>query len=165
MSNEKPVRITVGDVKEVTEATTIQGDALVSRSSSASSYPASSGGNLMSGTVLGSGLIGLALFVVAGYFGLVHGVTSDKAAAPTKSSVAAPDAKTTTGNDASNSTSANAPATTTSPDAANTVTGPADKAVTQPPSDLKSFTGNSAIAANNAPAANNGPAANNSPSK
>jgi hypothetical protein len=41
MSNEKPVRITVGDVKEVAEATAIQEEAVSTRSVSAVNYKAS----------------------------------------------------------------------------------------------------------------------------
>jgi hypothetical protein len=75
MSNEKPVRITVGEVKEVAEATTIQAENQVSNSVSAVSYVASvpdSSGNSM---VIGAGLVAFVLLVVAGYFGLTQSIS------------------------------------------------------------------------------------------
>jgi hypothetical protein len=76
MSNEKPVRITVGDVKEVTEATSIQTEQFAGTSVPAVSSHASptidSSGN---GMVMGAGLFGVILLILAGYYGLVHGVT------------------------------------------------------------------------------------------
>ena len=118
MSNEKPVRITVGDVKEVTEATTIQGDAPASRSVSSVSYSASVPNNSGNGMVIAGGLVGFVLFVLAGYFGLGQGVTAEmpktqaaKSSSATTKPVVAPDASAPVANaPAAAGTATNAPA-------------------------------------------------------
>lgn len=152
MSNEKPVRITVGDVKEVTEATTIQSDAPASRSVSSVSYSASVPNNSGNGMVIAGGLVGFVLFVLAGYFGLVHGVTAEtpttsaaKSSSATTKPVATPE---------STPPAANAPA-------------PSGMA-TNAPAPEKAAANNAPTSAANAPAPNgmaaNAPAlANNAP--
>lgn len=71
MSNEKPVRITVGDVKEVVEATTIQADTVISKPVSSVAFTASVPDTSGLGMVYFSGIIGFILLVVAGYFGVM----------------------------------------------------------------------------------------------
>ena len=136
MSNEKPVRITVGDVKEVTEATTIQADTRVSSVAERAPATVDNGGN---GMVMLAGLAGLVLLILAGYFGFGHGVTP---AAVTPSSVNAPNSKV----DPKATTPSNVEMSSA---AANNL----------PPM------ANNAPAATNTPAANNAPAASNNASK
>ena len=71
MSNEKPVRITVGDVKEVVEATTINAETWVpNKPVAVATHVASAPDSSGMGMVYGAGLIGLVLFFLASYFGL-----------------------------------------------------------------------------------------------
>ncbi len=71
MSNEKPVRITVGDVNEVAEATTVQKVTPISSVAPRSTPTTDKSGN---GLVYLGGLAGCVFFLAAGYLGLVHGV-------------------------------------------------------------------------------------------
>ena len=121
MSNEKPVRITVGDVKEVTEATTIQADTHVSNVSERAAATVDGTGN---GMLMLAGLAGLVLLILAGYFGFGNGATP---AAVTPSSVNAPNSKvdskaTTPSNIEMSSAAANnlPPMSNNAPAAANT---------------------------------------------
>jgi hypothetical protein len=142
MSNEKPVRITVGDVKEVSEATAIQTENPVVRPLSAVSYAASvpdSSGNVM---VFGAGLIGFAMLFFAGYMGLSHGIVPETL--PRPPGLLKPRAMSDNSNANLISGANNAPAgSNATPDANN---APAAN--------------NSPVAANNAPVADNAPASN-----
>ena len=117
MSNEKPVRITVGDVNEVAEATAVQKESPISNVAARSAPTDDKSGN---GLVYLGGLIGVVFFLGAGYMGLVHGVrpvdvpesaiTKTKKSATTPADgVNKPAADTSTSNNAAGS---NAPATT-----------------------------------------------------
>ena len=168
MSNEKPVRITVGDVREVTEATTIQSESPVSRPASSVSYKASVPDNSGNGMVMAGGLVGFILFVLAGYFGLVHGVTPDaastsnaKSSSATTKAVAATDQKAPATNaPAPSGTATNSPA----PDKA--MANNAPPTATNAPATKDSST-NAQTAATNAPptkdAGTNASSANNAP--
>lgn len=71
MSNEKPVRITVGDVKEVAEATAIQSEeAQPVRTSSAPVTSASSQGSGNNAIVILAIVISLVLIIIAGTFAM-----------------------------------------------------------------------------------------------
>lgn len=141
MSNEKPVRITVGDVKEVTEATTIKADTVQPVSTpSVSSMPRATVDNSGNGLVVIGGVVGLLLIIIAGYLGL--GSSPEPAAG---AGINAP-------------ISRNAPADTNTT-AANSAT---DTPTSTAPEGNASAA-NNAPAANNTPAATNEPAANNTP--
>ena len=131
MSNEKPVRITVGDVKEVTEATTIRADTHVSNVAQRAPATVDGSGN---GMVMLAGLAGVVLFIIAGYFGIGNGASAAANNTPPAS---------------------NMPAANNAP--ANAVNGPADKALTPDTKAAK----NAPAASGNVPAANNAPAASN----
>jgi hypothetical protein len=141
MSNEKPVRITVGDVKEVVEATTIQSDTVVSKPVSSVSYTASVSDTSGKGMMYFAGLIGLILVVIAGYFGVINGIVKpDQRADSTTTTISAP---------------GTVPATTGSSTATNTPPVTAPTATT----DSNTASSNAPAASNNAPlAANNAPA-------
>ncbi len=79
MSNEKPVRITVGDVKEVVEATTIQADTVISKPVSSISYTASVPDTSGFGMVYLGGIVGFVLLLVAGYFGVMKAPAASSA--------------------------------------------------------------------------------------
>ena len=157
MSNEKPVRITVGDVTEVAEATAVQKESPISSVAARSAPTVDKSGN---GLVYIGGLVGCLFFLGAGYMGLVHGVKpvdvpesaitkTKKQAMPPADGANKPAADSSTANNAATST--NSPssatnderraATTNAPslkDASNNapatiVKGPADKAVSPPP--------------------------------
>ena len=72
MSNEKPVRITVGDVKEVVEATTIQADTVIAKPASSVSYTASVPDRSGYSLVYLAGIVGFILLMIAGFFGVMN---------------------------------------------------------------------------------------------
>ena len=145
MSNEKPVRITVGDVKEVTEATAIQTESVSAKPVSSVNYTASAPDTSGNGMVFGAGIIGFALLVWAGYIGLVHGVTGTTLPTPptkTESGIAKPKANT-------------------EPDSANT----AESQNVKSGASNDSPATNTPAASNNAPASTAPAAGNNAPGK
>ncbi len=160
MSNEKPVRITVGDVKEVTEATTTQVEEARPAVSAASSSPVATSqtDSLLSGNAILGLLVGILLFIAAGYFALTSKPPVDTrhepvAASASKNEPAANNAPTANNVPAASNTEAvsNTPAANTSADN----NAPAQNA----PVATNSESAN-APAANNAPADNNAAAAN-----
>lgn len=119
MSNEKPVRITVGDVKEVTEATTTQVEEARPSVTSpvTSSVAAAQGGSLLGGNAILGLLLGILLFIAAGYFAMTSKPPVDtrhEPAAITTSNNApeASNAPAASNSEAASSSAANAPAAT-----------------------------------------------------
>ena len=78
MSNEKPVRITVGDVKEVIEATAIQVDSPIASSVSGDSHYQPTQDTTGNGWIYLGGLICFLLFVLAGYIAMTQKVEGDR---------------------------------------------------------------------------------------
>ena len=74
MSNEKPVRITVGDVKEVIEATAIQVDSPIANSVSGDSHYQTTQDTTGNGWIYLGGLVCFLLFVLAGYIAMTQKV-------------------------------------------------------------------------------------------
>ena len=72
MSNEKPVRITVGDVKEVIEATAIQVDSPIASSVSGDSHYQTTQDTTGNGWIYLGGLVCFLLFVLAGYIAMTQ---------------------------------------------------------------------------------------------
>ena len=133
MSNEKPVRITVGDVKEVTEATAVQSEsaketfAAASQTSISNSTPTVD--TTSNGLVFIGGIIGLILIILAGYLALgKSGVAAAASNAANNTPViAAPPSNTVSTNPAGTNTPApaanNSPADSNTPADANTPAG------------------------------------------
>lgn len=120
MSNEKPVRITVGDVKEVAEATAIQEEAVSARSVSAVNYKASVPDTSGNGMIYIGGLIGLILVILAGYFGVLkNDPKTSPAAAPAAAAISAPSSSSETPTSMPGAPNANAPTDANAPAASN----------------------------------------------
>lgn len=125
MSNEKPVRITVGDVKEVAEATAIQEDAVSTRSVSAVNYKASVPDTSGNGMIYIGGLIGLILVILAGYFGVLKNEPKTVPAATNAAAISAPSSSSETPTSMPGAPNANAPSDANTPAASNNAPAPA----------------------------------------
>ena len=155
MSNEKPVRITVGDVKEVTEATTIQAETSAPRSVSSVSYTASVPDTSGNAIVYGAGFIGFLLLVGAGYFGLGQSPSDNSGVLVALPKPPGLLGRRPMGGPGANAAGNNAPTATNAPAKSEGTPAPAD-ASNMATSNNAPETSNNSPASTNTQAANNG---------